>query len=401
MNELPASGLVQQLSAKPVTGQHLEVLGKKAAALWVSGECRDLTTAVVETVKTAGLSPEQVKRVVEFANTDAYQQQFRKESAHKYIEFDGGPADVSDVLKDLNDGGGGSVFDDGLGDYEAPPEEVKTSAFKNSFLDKAFQVEELPYPYENPCQELVALREKLASACEHMTSELGGIEIMYMDLGDQLYHHVKQAALNDTPLGHVIQAWQDVSPHPDHVKIAFQRMTPKLMEDGVFYTLDSLGASIEKTAGLRLVNKEHPLVTTFQEFCGTIDKLAYTRAVREELTEALNMATDLLKEAASNPTTIGKAWRFLTEHAGRGGEAVYKSLRKPGEEHVPEWAAKSLRFGISKTPHAAATLGLLEAKRQAEYSPTVQEIAQYIPGTRAERERRAQMAYQRQMLMAQ
>jgi len=131
MSDLPRQGLLQQLNAHPHSGEYLEVLGKRAAARWSSGDHKTLTDAVTETVKQAQLSPEQVKRVVEFANTDAYLTEFKKEGGeHHVIDFHGGPADASEILKDLNDGGGGSVFDRGTGDYNAPPNDMKISSSK-------------------------------------------------------------------------------------------------------------------------------------------------------------------------------------------------------------------------------------------------------------------------------
>ncbi len=90
-------------------------MGKSAAERWSVGAYPSLHEAVVGTVKCARLSPEQVRRVVEFANTTAYLTEFRKEGmGHKYIDFgEGGPANPSTVLQDLNDGGGGTVFDTG------------------------------------------------------------------------------------------------------------------------------------------------------------------------------------------------------------------------------------------------------------------------------------------------
>ena len=129
MNDLPASTLFQQAHARSMSGEELEMLGKQAADLYSTAK-RPLTEAVIEVVKHAGLAPEQVKRVVEFANTEAYLQEFKKEgSTHKVVEFEGGPANFSDVLKDLNDGGGGTVFDRGASDYgQPPPEPIKLSS---------------------------------------------------------------------------------------------------------------------------------------------------------------------------------------------------------------------------------------------------------------------------------
>lgn len=121
MHDLPSRTLLQQMHAQPKSGEELEVLGKQAARMYLCGGC-SLNDAVVETVKQAGLSPEQVKRVVEFANTSAYLKEFEKKgSTDKYIHFEGGPASPGEVLKDLNDGGGGTIFDRGDTHYAAPP----------------------------------------------------------------------------------------------------------------------------------------------------------------------------------------------------------------------------------------------------------------------------------------
>ena len=126
MHDLPAQWSFQQSHARPISGQELETFGKHAADRWSCGEYGTLSEAVVESVKTAGLSPEQVRRVVEFANTHAYLTEFNKEGqAHRVIDFAGGPANPSQVLQDLNDGGGGTVFDHGTLDYNRAPSSVK------------------------------------------------------------------------------------------------------------------------------------------------------------------------------------------------------------------------------------------------------------------------------------
>ena len=87
MSDLPAQGLFQQMNARRVAGEHLEVLGKHASARWQRGDCSTLSDAVVETVKHAGLAPEQVRRVVEFANQDAYLSEFKKgASPHRIVD---------------------------------------------------------------------------------------------------------------------------------------------------------------------------------------------------------------------------------------------------------------------------------------------------------------------------
>jgi len=364
MSDLPAQGLFQQLNARPVSGEHLEVLGKKASALWSSGSAKTLSEAVVETVKKAGLSPEQVKRVIEFANTDAYLTEFKKEGSHRVVHFEGGPASPSDVLKDLNDGGGGSVFDRGTGDYKQPPS-VKTAS-SDEALFEALKTASVGFPDANPYEEVMTLRDKLASSFDNLTAEISGLETLYADLADRVYSGVKQAALQGLSLGEIVQAWSTAVPSPDHIKIAFQLFTPRLLREEVFRSGEELTASIEKVGSARMVNPRHPMLTDFREYCAVLSKLASSRADREDVAEALGELTAFLKEAGLAGAIASKA-REVAPRVGKAGEGVAKHL-------VGEDAAKlvggALETGVKYAPHAAAAVGLNEARRQLKYSPT-------------------------------
>ena len=141
-NDMPIQTALQQLKAKPVSGEHLEVLGKYAARAWDRGDYNTLNEAVVGTVRDEHLSPEQVRRVVEFCNGEAYLSEFRKEgSKHRVVHFACGPADPGVVLRDLNDGGGGSVVDTGDGDYRLSVEgAMKKAASAAPSLEKTASV---------------------------------------------------------------------------------------------------------------------------------------------------------------------------------------------------------------------------------------------------------------------
>ena len=315
--DLPPQALLQQSAAHSLSGEELETYGKHASALYGCGTCASLNDAVVATVKQAGLSPEQVRRVCEFANTDAFVREFKKEgTASKYVNFDGGPASFSEVLKDLNDGGGGTVFDRGMADYAQAPVAVKTSAARllqqnrsslektagvtieepenpaDAVLAEAFAVDKTasPIPFHRPLQDVEDLQDKLATARDTTTSEMSSLETLLLDVTEELYGHIKQASLEGVPLGHVVQAWhQTLAPNADLVKSAFAQLSPRLMDDGLFNTWDSLGASIEKTAGVGLVlNEDHPIVQSFGAYCEVVTKLAEIRAAREELMDGID-----------------------------------------------------------------------------------------------------------------
>jgi hypothetical protein len=382
-------GLLQQMNARPHSGEYLEVLGKRASARWHAGEYKNLSEAVTGTVKQAQLSPEQVKRVCEFANTAAYLDEFKKEGGtHHVVDFPGGPANASDILKDLNDGGGGSVFDRGTLDYSSPPRETKTaSAREDGFLEEAFGIDKTAeqLPYENPHAEVIDLKDKLAGAAAHLQDQTSGLEIMYADLSDRVYQQVKQASLGGVALGKVLTAWGSVAPSDDYIKVAFELFTPRLLREGVFHSVEEMTASVDKTAAAGMVNPEHPLVVDFGEFCDVLAKLAETRAAREELVEHIAHLETYLQKAAS---TVGKVWGAAKGTARSAAEASRPFLK----EHLGETAGGALATGIAHLPHAGVLVGGLEANRRIQNSQSAparaaravgRGIARQIPGTDA------------------
>lgn len=425
MHDLPSTTLLQQAHARPVTGEELEVFGKKAAASYSCGECGTLNDAVIETVKHAGLSPEQVKRVVEFTNQNAYLAEFRKESStHKYIEFCGGPANPSEILKDLNDGGGGTVFDRGVADYGSPPMPVKTAELHarnraalglektaavagalpdpaELALQQAFNVEDPALPYADPYQDSIAMREKLATMRDNLNSDLTSLEVDYMTIGDHLYHLVKQAALEGTPLGHIIQVWSDVTPGEGYVKCAFQIIGPRLVEQTVFPSLDGVAESLTKTAASYVMpNHEHPLLKTFAAFCTQLDKMASVRSERDVASDYFDRINWFIKSAAEKEAQMGKAlvrraakakqqgglirqgWGALTGLSAKGGDIAEDVV---GAVAGPT-AGKVVGGAVKYAPHLGAGLAAKEVyDRAVKYGPgqlPLRYAKSHVPGTR-------------------
>lgn len=405
MHDLPPQAVLQQAKARPISGEELEVMGKQAASSFHGGHVASLTEAVIETVKHAGLSPEQVLRVVEFTNQSAYQQAFNKEgSAHKYIDFKGGPAHPAEVLKDLNDGGGGTVFDRGDSDYKSSPSFSKTASMEKTAssifepveeaFEQMFKVAEHSYPYAEPMADTVDLRRKLAATRDLLTSEISSMELQFNDIVEDLYGQVKQAAISGTPLGFVVQAWGALDPAPGLVKTAFQYIGPKLAQQGVM-SVGAIGDSLSKTASA-MVNEAHPLVQTFAAFCDCVEKLAHGRAALMEVNDAYSRISHFEKRAASllggggGPGLIPKAWSGATSLANRAAQAVAPKATELGTALInPQVGAllgKGVGGAIKYSPHVAAALGAKEVyDRGLKYGPgqiPVRYAKSHIPGTR-------------------
>jgi hypothetical protein len=386
--------LLQQQKSNPRSGEELEVMGKRAANLWAEGRFNNLSDSVVDVVKEAGLSAEQVKRVVEFTNVNAFLEEFRKEgTASKYVDFgDGKLADTSRVLHDLNDGGDpGEEVDVQTNAYNEQPLRVKQASLEDADWVQFFgdPSKEEDYPMAEPHAEYWAVREKLAGMLEHMTTQLSGLETAYGDVSRNLYGHTKRACRDGVPLGDIIRAWSSVEPDPTFIKCAFELISPTLVKDEVFRCFDDVGESITKMSSSRVVNPEHPLVTSYQEYCEILDKLAEVREQRDGLAERLAFLEYQFEKSAN---AIGKTVRVLGaagKHTGAIGEAI---------------GGKTLGGVAKYLPHAAATAGGValasEGKNQIEDSPTANLLLSGIPGTRQAAIRRT-IRQQRKMMEAQ
>lgn len=405
----PIQTVLQQRDARPVAGEHLEVLGKKAAADWGTGKFASLHEAVVSTVRSEQLSPEQVRRVVEFTNGSAYLNEFRKEGSHKVVHFDNGPADPAQVLQDLNDGGGGTVYDRGTLDYNMPPEhghkEASVREF-NSSMDKTAAANEEPgadlpkltklpslpklgHALERHDQafwdlfktsddsvkeasprtntELVALQQELHGTRSELQSNLDSFNGEFYEATQGLYFQVKQACLNGATLGELITAWSVVNEDPLYVKTAFSKITPQLRSSGVFHSFEAIGDSLLKTAALGVeVDTAHPAVVAFADFCTALNKVAATRVALGEVDAAAGEADMALKQASG---MLGKLLGRTAKEAPKTGGLI--------------GAAKSVVKGTSNaidaaSPHVARAL--VGAEGAKTLAPT---LAKGLKGTAA------------------
>lgn len=412
MHDLPAQWSIQQSHSRSISGEELEAMGKRAAAAVEGGQAKNLTDAVVMTVKHAGLSPEQVRRVVEFTNTAAYLSDFKKEAGHKIIEFSGGPADASRVIQDLNDGGGGTVFDTGNSDYASAPSEKRASAahHESDFWGMFEPSQPVVLDQADPMRPAIDFRDKLAGLHDHWSSELSGLETIYDDLGKELTEHVKQAAMSGMSLGDVVYAWSTFVDEPIFVQAAFEKISGALVQSGVFNSFDAVGESIEKVGSQRMVNPEHPIMVLFAGHSLALEKLAEIRSCRDQAASCLEEMDTFLKNPGSTEKTAGWTDRLKALFGGKKAPPPPKGAVQHVRDFFAEKAAPvagnlaegagNILFGkghdyaktmkgvtetaVKHVPHAAAgAVGYraLQHLSAAGDNPTMQKLKSYVPGT--------------------
>jgi hypothetical protein len=403
---LPSQLILQQQQARKVSGEELETFGKYAAKLYSTQRCPTLGEAVVQTVKTAALSPEQVKRVVEFANTAAYLEEFHKEGQkHRYIELSGGPADPGAVLRDLNDGGNPTVVDRNERDYLSPPPTISDSVKMGSdarlrlglpdLLDAGFQqareelnVKTACIEYNNPLHESLQLRTKLAGLHDQLLSETNLLEGQLMNDETNLYQQVKEAVMAGNPMGDVLTVWHSTKRSPEFTKCAFQFLTPLLVQGGVFkHPIDVVEDVARGSKTASVVNPKHPLILTFNNYCDSLQKLSHIRVASEDVLThleelstfikyALRTQAEQAKEAASGKV-VGPAVQAIAKNVRKAGGFVKDTAEEAGEALTAGLGggrgARLAGGAVKYSPHIAlgvgAGLGAEELHERYKYSP--------------------------------
>jgi len=292
-------GLALQQAAKPVDPEQLELMGKRAAAAY-SDRGIKLSDAVVEVVKEAMLSPEQVKRVCEFANTNAYLSEFEKAGEMRNVTFEGGPANPSVVLKDLNDGGNPMLSKVGSSDYiqHDTAGHYKTAGVTDEALAEAFgikagdkektasvhaEVSRDHMSHYNPVDELNDLRLCLEGTRETMISKLSTSGVVYDDVSSDLCKTAAQELETGTPMGDIARVWAGYAPSALLLKEATAIVVKHLQSRG--HSEEELAKSFSKTASAgTLPNPSHPLVEQFVAFT----KIAHGHRVLKRSIEVLD-----------------------------------------------------------------------------------------------------------------
>ena len=286
-------GLAQQEAARSVDPEQLESFGKKAAAYYLEHKGM-LNDAVVETVKEARLSPEQVKRVCEFANTAAYLGEFEKAGEQRNVTFEGGPANPSVVLKDLNDGSSPTPAQIKLGSSaEAPPDyrhkqvdELLYGAFGgNGGMEKTAKAHSL---HANPVEDLADLRINLQAMETDFISKTSSGDVVLEDMKGDLCKTAAQEVVNGTSLNDLIYAWSRFA-EPSKVKEAAAMVLSHLRERN-FMDKPDLEGSLDKRASTGVIpNPDHPVIEQFCAFAAVSHeqaKLAHALEItREQLAE--------------------------------------------------------------------------------------------------------------------
>lgn len=276
-------GLAQQEKARPIDPDRLEKFGKTAASLHQEKGV-SLNEAVVEVVKEASLSPEQVKRVCEFANTAAYLSAFEKAGSVRNVTFEGGPANPARILQDLNDGSSPTLLTESVEDYKKA-----SASFRQGIeLDALAQAFSVPpaealsktasaavgvknhEAHANPMDDLWDTRIALEGVRDELVTQKTAAHFTYDDAAADLAATAAQTYLDGVSVNDIASVLSQVLGTGGQLKeamVVIQKRLPEVTEQ----------LSKQASAQKLVVNMEHPLVA----HCSAFTKAAHAIKVIE------------------------------------------------------------------------------------------------------------------------
>lgn len=260
----------------------LKNLGKEASDFHTSFGM-PLTEAVVNVLEdNRNLTNEQIKRVVEFANNEAFSREFkRRADGNKLFSFEGGPADPVRVLE-LTKGSRGDV--------------MKTSSYirgidsLNLFDDKSLGdgFEKSASADTNPSTE-VRDYHTIKHAVDRIEHELGTAGQRYERAISDLCKEAESLIRSGSQVPDIAEAIYQMSPNDDMTKLALKHLSDRLSH-----------VPVEKTASkkrdLNVVNVNHPLCKAFESMAKEAVDYYSKAGARDELRGTLERADTYLKE---------------------------------------------------------------------------------------------------------
>ena len=273
--------------------ERMEMMGKEAAQLLID-KGMPLEKSIVKLASDVpDINDEQVKRIIEFANTAAYLSYHEKNKTASanasYPQF--ALADPQRVLAELH----GSKSKESQIDpsYSQSPERrplstpKREAALEELFLGankERIKTAGLPFSYESGASALLDAKENLVALKEHLEHAGEEFDLLRKEAEAEYYDTVKRHLLDGGSFADVMRAAIEVQDDKEKVGHVLLPVIQKLMMERVA-TADELRGQNEQFSKVahRVVDEEHPLVKNF----GAV--LSFTEEVEKAATALENV----------------------------------------------------------------------------------------------------------------
>jgi hypothetical protein len=292
-------GLIEQSKARNIDPSHLQMLGKQAASVYIN-QGTSLNNAVIETIGKEDLGPEHTRRVCEFANQSAFQNEWEKGGAVRNVEFKGGPADPAVVLRELHDGARQPAVRL-ISDYDKAPPKLASVNVEEEIFAGHTKSKQLPHEIPSSINDILRLRDTIKGAQDHIFYKAANLEIEKKRIGRNIAEFASNEVLNGTSLQKIASAWSHFS-NPQICQEAMDVVHIRMRERGINADL------IEKTASTevgKIPNIKHPIISSFVEFTKIATEIKKLRNAVNILEEQLAPINQIIKSAQKQGTNHG------------------------------------------------------------------------------------------------
>jgi hypothetical protein len=284
-----------------ISAESLELMGKQAANLFLDTGL-SLNEAVVKVASVhPNINPEQIKRVIEFANTATYlakhDQNKNSGSDSSYPQFE--LADPGRVVQDMSDGARPTVVTKTDIDYGRQPLKKVSSVAADSLLEDMFKVDQLEPTYSKDTliqevmdtkSDLIQLKENLEHSAEKLAFD---IESSIADYYDVMKNHL----LDGGSFADVLAAARSTGMSQEKVAGVLHPFVVQLISDNVVppQVLKMGADGLDKVAH-RVVNTAHPLVQSFSAIMMLNDELEKVATGLESVEDQIGKVRSYIKE---------------------------------------------------------------------------------------------------------
>ena len=286
-----------------LSAETLELLGKQAAAMFLE-EHVPLTDGVVKLASQyENITPEQVKRVVEHANTSVYLTYHGNDkvagAGSSYPQFT--LADPKAAMSKLSHSGERSAEVRTSSAYGRSPEKAKlSSASRDQALADLFghkPVKERHFTKESAVAEVMNAKGDLTSLKDQLESSAQHFDILHKTASAEYYDTVKRHLLGGDDFAGVLVAARSIGLSSEKTAAVLKPVVEQLLLEKVAKP-DALKEGIQKLEKLahRIVNNEHPLVTQFAAVAGLDAELEKTAVALGSVDVELGRVNAFIKE---------------------------------------------------------------------------------------------------------
>lgn len=252
------------------SSEHLKLLAKRAAGLYISKEANTLTDAVRKSLKNENLNEDQMRRVVEMTNQATWKEMFQDD---RQVNFE--PANANEVVESFSES---PVETSPMSlDYASDPETPKPEVD----LEKEFGMTEPREDYDrlNPDSEKQEEVAKAAAALDAARHAVGVMNSDIPELADRFFNQVKHAHLFDghsfSKIAKAVGAVTNTSFATSIMKTAASHLS----EQGHRFDLNREKLAAKESV---VINTDHELLDTVTKLEKVARALAYAQKAHRE-----------------------------------------------------------------------------------------------------------------------